>query len=105
MQLVPGALSPGVERHGCEGDHSPPSSAEVKKGGALPPLPHVFFMTRCSTNEEQGQLYFTFIFLIMRHFRAVSAKVACTGSRVQLSFYASAPILLNAFQSHFVSMK
>jgi hypothetical protein len=30
-QWVPGALSPGVKRLGCEADHSPPTSAEVKK--------------------------------------------------------------------------
>jgi hypothetical protein len=45
----PGALSPGVERPGSEADHSPPSSAEVKKGGAIPPLPHVF-MAWCLSN-------------------------------------------------------
>jgi hypothetical protein len=28
---VPGALSSGVKRLGCEADHSPPASAEVKK--------------------------------------------------------------------------
>jgi hypothetical protein len=26
---------------GGKADHSPPSSAEVKNGGAIPPLPHV----------------------------------------------------------------
>jgi hypothetical protein len=39
IQWVPGALSPGVKRPGREADHSPPSSAEVKNGGAIPPLP------------------------------------------------------------------
>jgi hypothetical protein len=34
-----GALSPGVKWPGRDADHSPPSSAEVKKGGALLPLP------------------------------------------------------------------
>jgi hypothetical protein len=29
--MVPGALSPGVKRPGREADHTPPSSAEVKK--------------------------------------------------------------------------
>jgi hypothetical protein len=33
------AASPGVKRLGREADHSPPSSAEVKNGGAIPPLP------------------------------------------------------------------
>jgi hypothetical protein len=32
-------LSRGVQRPGREADHSPPSSAEVKNGGAVPPLP------------------------------------------------------------------
>jgi hypothetical protein len=31
VQWVPGALSPGVKRPGREDDHSPPTSAEVKK--------------------------------------------------------------------------
>jgi hypothetical protein len=31
LQRVPGALSPGVKRPGREADHSPPTSAEVKK--------------------------------------------------------------------------
>jgi hypothetical protein len=31
IQWVPGALSLGVKRLGCEADHSPPSSAEVKE--------------------------------------------------------------------------
>jgi hypothetical protein len=35
-----GALFPGVKRPGREADHSPPSSAEVKNGGAVPPLPY-----------------------------------------------------------------
>jgi hypothetical protein len=41
IQWVPGALSPGVKRQGSVADHSPPSSAEVKNGGAIPPLPHM----------------------------------------------------------------
>jgi hypothetical protein len=40
IQRVPGALSPEVKRPGR--DHSPPSSAEVKNDGAIPPLPHTF---------------------------------------------------------------
>jgi hypothetical protein len=32
---------PGVKRLGSEADYSPRSSAEVKNGGTLPPLPHV----------------------------------------------------------------
>lgn len=32
---------PSVKHQGCQADHSPPPSAEAKKGGAIPPLPHV----------------------------------------------------------------
>jgi hypothetical protein len=31
-----------VKRPEREADHSPPSSAEVKNGGAIPPLPHMY---------------------------------------------------------------
>jgi hypothetical protein len=31
VQWVPGALSPGIKQQGREADHSPPTSAEVKK--------------------------------------------------------------------------
>jgi hypothetical protein len=41
IQSERGAISPGAKRPGREADHSPPSSAEVKNGGAIPPLPHV----------------------------------------------------------------
>jgi hypothetical protein len=39
IHWTPVALSPGVKGPGLEADHSPPSSAEVKNGGAIPPLP------------------------------------------------------------------
>jgi hypothetical protein len=32
-------LFPRGKRQGREADHSPPSSADVKNGGAIPPLP------------------------------------------------------------------
>jgi hypothetical protein len=41
IQWVLGALSLGVKQQGLEAEHSPPSSAEVKKGGAIPPLRHM----------------------------------------------------------------
>jgi hypothetical protein len=31
----------GINRPGREADHLPPSCAEVKNGGAIPPLPHI----------------------------------------------------------------
>jgi hypothetical protein len=30
-----------IKQPGSEADHSPPSSSEVKNGGAIPPLPHM----------------------------------------------------------------
>jgi hypothetical protein len=41
IQWAPGDLSRGVKRPGREADHSPPSSAEVKSGGAIPRLSHM----------------------------------------------------------------
>jgi hypothetical protein len=40
IQWVPGALSPGVKRQGHEADHSPPTSAEVKKMWLYTAIPH-----------------------------------------------------------------
>jgi hypothetical protein len=41
IQWVLGAISPGVMWRGHEADHSPPSTAEVKNGGAIPSLLHM----------------------------------------------------------------
>jgi hypothetical protein len=41
IQWLPGAISQEVKRPVREADHLPPSSAEVKNGGARPPLPHM----------------------------------------------------------------
>jgi hypothetical protein len=43
QRLIPwvsGAISPEVKGPGREADNSPPSSAEVRNVGAIPPLPH-----------------------------------------------------------------
>jgi hypothetical protein len=40
IQCVPGAVSSGIKRQGGKADHSSPSSAKVKNGGAILPLPH-----------------------------------------------------------------
>jgi hypothetical protein len=41
FQWLPGALSPGVIRQRREADYSSQSTAEVKKVGAIPPLPNM----------------------------------------------------------------
>jgi hypothetical protein len=42
IQWALGALPAEVKRQGHVADHSPPSNAEVKNGGAIPPLPYMF---------------------------------------------------------------
>jgi hypothetical protein len=44
IQWVPGALSSGVKRQGREADHSPPTSAEVKKISIYTSTPPYAFM-------------------------------------------------------------
>jgi hypothetical protein len=44
IQWVPRSLSPGVKRSGREADHSPPTSAEVKKTWVYTPTPLYVFM-------------------------------------------------------------
>jgi hypothetical protein len=39
IHWVSGDLLPGIKRQEREDNHSPPSSAEVKNCGAIPPLP------------------------------------------------------------------
>jgi hypothetical protein len=41
IEWLAGALSLGVKRPGRETDHLPSFIAEVKNGGAIPPLPHM----------------------------------------------------------------
>jgi hypothetical protein len=42
IQWVPGARYPGLKQPRRDGDHSTPTSAEVKNSGAASPLPHTF---------------------------------------------------------------
>jgi hypothetical protein len=45
-QWEPAALIPGIKRQGREADHSPPSNAKVKNGGAVPPVPNTSSLLR-----------------------------------------------------------
>jgi hypothetical protein len=49
----------GVKRPGREAGHSPPSSARVEYGGAIPPLPHMSYLVKQRDN-------FTFLSLTLR---------------------------------------
>jgi hypothetical protein len=44
IHCVPGALSPGIKRPGREADHSPPTTAEVKKTWVCTSTPLYVFM-------------------------------------------------------------
>jgi hypothetical protein len=61
IQWVPGAISLGVKRPGCEADHSPPSSAEVKNAWSYTSTPQYAFMTWCLVKHRDNftLLYFT----------------------------------------------
>jgi hypothetical protein len=52
----PRVLSSEVKRPRREADHSYLSSVEVKNGGAIPPLPHVF-MAQCLINHGDNFMY------------------------------------------------
>jgi hypothetical protein len=43
-QWIPKAISPGIKRPESEADHLFPSSAYVKNGGAISPLPNMFLL-------------------------------------------------------------
>jgi hypothetical protein len=60
IRWVPGTVYPGVKRPWCEADKSPPSSAEVKNGRAVSPLPHKY--SRRSASIAKYKDTFTFIF-------------------------------------------
>jgi hypothetical protein len=50
-QWVPVALSLGVKRPGRKFDDSPPSSTDIKGGGAIPPLHNNTLMAWCLINK------------------------------------------------------
>jgi hypothetical protein len=58
IQWVPGALSMEVKRLGCEADHSPPSSSEVKECVELYlHSPNTPTWRGALLKKAQGQLY------------------------------------------------
>jgi hypothetical protein len=56
--------NPGVNRPGCEADHSPPSTAEIKNCGATPPLSHTSYSLVIHQLRTGTTLpFFTFTFI------------------------------------------
>jgi hypothetical protein len=59
IQWVPGALFLEVKQPGCEADHSPPFSAEVKNTWSYTSTPQYVFMAWCLVKLRDN---FTFTF-------------------------------------------
>jgi hypothetical protein len=59
IQWVPGAISLRVKRPGREAAHLPPTNAEVKSGGAIPPLPYMSSWYNASLNKHRDNFAFT----------------------------------------------
>jgi hypothetical protein len=59
IQLVPGAPSLGVKRPGCEADHSPPSSAELKNAWSYTSTPQYTFMAWCLVKKGTGTILYS----------------------------------------------
>jgi hypothetical protein len=59
-QCVSGSVSPVIKQPGHDADHSPPSSAKVKSGGAIQTLPICFQVIVLSLLNVDN---FTFHFL------------------------------------------
>jgi hypothetical protein len=53
------AFSLGIKRQGREADHSPSTTAEVKKGGATPPLPHMSSWQSAQPFKHPSNFIFT----------------------------------------------
>jgi hypothetical protein len=75
IQWVPGALSLGVKQPGCEAENSPPSNAEVKMRGAMPPFPNTPSWRDAQLKHRENftyqsniKLYFTWICNVTRRF-------------------------------------
>jgi hypothetical protein len=67
IQWIPGVIYPRIKGQGCEADHSPPSSDEVKNAWRYTILPPYVFTVWCLIMqwmslwcgiEPQGQFYF-----------------------------------------------
>jgi hypothetical protein len=73
MQWVPGPLSSRIKRTRLEADHSPLSSAEVKKEWTIPP--HPISLHGVVFIKHQGQLYLVSYSLSLTHTHPHTQKV------------------------------
>jgi hypothetical protein len=59
IQWVLGALSPRIKQVVCEADRSHPSSAKVKNGGAISPLPPICLHGKVLNSLNTGTISLT----------------------------------------------
>jgi hypothetical protein len=90
IQWVPGAFSLGVKRLEREADHSPPSSAEVKKAWSSIPTPQYVFMVWCFVKHRD---IFNFTLFSNNHITKVYPKVSGLSSWSEnCKWYSSLPL-------------
>jgi hypothetical protein len=75
VQWVPGAFTPQVKQLGCEGDHSPPSSAKVKNAWSFTSTLQYVFMVWCCIKHRDN---FTSTLPDCINFLFISFSVACS---------------------------
>jgi hypothetical protein len=67
-------LSTELKQPGHEADHAPPSSAEGKNGGAIPPVPHTPSWRGAKLIKHRGNFTFTFNITSYLFFNILSTK-------------------------------
>jgi hypothetical protein len=73
--MVAGGNSLGVKRPGREADHSPPSSTEVKNGGAIPPLPHISSWCSAELIKHRDTLPYNYLIIIRYIYQEIESIV------------------------------
>jgi hypothetical protein len=63
IQWVPEVVSPLLKQQGREANHFPPSTAKIKNGGVLTPLPHTSLWLGAKYIKPRDKLY-----LLLLHF-------------------------------------
>jgi hypothetical protein len=87
IHWVPEALSLGVKRLGRESDNSPPSSAEVKNGGAIPPLPNM------SSWHRDNFTFYTLTTFARREWDKHNVKTTCLRAEIRIRVISNRTLL------------
>jgi hypothetical protein len=70
--MVPEAISLGLKPLGSEADHSFLPSAEVKKTGSVPPLPHTYSWHGAELIKHRNDLPFTCMYMGLYSMRYIN---------------------------------